>query len=197
VIVCLRELLSLSLSLSAARELLARLPVIVARNLAASDALAMARTLVERGARATVPGIRDSKEVVPPPSLPEVEELDPAGLLAALAAGAARTRDEEIDLRLSVWRDANDRFRQGEPWVPYRERPEERANLERLVEILPSGDPNERMLKADALRQLERFAEAEPLLEGLRDVPAMELRFRIAQRMSALGLLVQYSRPRY
>ena len=78
--------------------------------------------------------------------------------LAALAAGMGRNRKEEVYLRIQAWLEANDAIRnlrtEGAITSPFFPGSRARDNLERLVELLATDNPNERLMKAEALRQL-------------------------------------------
>lgn len=115
--------------------------------------------------------------LVGPESVPEawraapyVRELGEAEFLEALAAGAAKDREDELNLRTFAWWAANDGLRDLEEASipeprPLPERsPQAAENLDRLVAMLDEADPVERAMKAEALRELGRFEEALRLL---------------------------------
>lgn len=124
--------------------------------------------------------------------LPHVERVKTeADLLAAIAAGVAQGGDEEHLLRLHAWWAGNDVFREpGARWVPLAERPEARDNLLAFVTGEPQDEPAYRLQRAEALRELERFEDAERLLA--EPVPlewestAAQLRTLVARRDAAL-----------
>ncbi|MFY0567459.1 ribosomal protein L7/L12 [Archangium lansingense] len=107
-------------------------------------------------------------EELPPEwlELPGMEELPEADLLAALAQGVTQDRDEERELRSMAWWASNDPYREpGATWKPFAERePAAWENLRALQELLDPQEPLERWMKAEALRELERFDEARELL---------------------------------
>ncbi len=118
--------------------------------------------------------------------LPAVRELPEADLLAALAAGVTQGRDEERELRLRAWWAGNDPYRApGATWKPFAERePAARDNLRALLELLDPEQPLEHWMKAEALRELERFDEALALL--VWEPPQPELH-RVAEHLRALA----------
>jgi len=78
----------------------------------------------------------------------------------------ARNRDQELHLRVSAWWAGNDAFRflgNGAATkmqaAPARS-PEASANLVRLLELLAIDDPEQRLMKAEILRELGRYEEA-------------------------------------
>jgi hypothetical protein len=105
---------------------------------------------------------------------PWMVELDAQGYLEAIEEGMARTRDEEIFLRLRTFWCDNDPFRRDEAaWVPFADRgAAARENLERLYALLSLDTTDDasqsRLLRAETARQLGRFAEAIAILD--RDV---------------------------
>jgi ribosomal protein L7/L12 len=117
--------------------------------------------------------------------LPAVRELPEAELLAALAAGVTRGRDEERELRLRAWWAGNDPYRvPGAAWKPFAERePAARDNLRVLLELFDPEQPLEHWMKAEALRELERFDEARALL--VWEPPQPELH-EVAEHLRAL-----------
>lgn len=102
---------------------------------------------------------------------PHVRDLTAEEYLDALAAGLARNREQEIDIRISSWQAANDATRgpASAPPVPARGRPLRspggRANLERLLDLLSTAQPEERLLKAEVARELGRFRQVSKLLD--------------------------------
>lgn len=100
--------------------------------------------------------------------------------------------DEEAMVRSLAWRDGNDPFRaSGEEWVPYASRPLARANLERLLELLP-GSEDGRIVRAEALRQLGRFSDSVAILDApdlARRPAALTLRALAQQGVERLSIL--------
>jgi hypothetical protein len=130
-------------------------------------------------------------------ALPAVRELPEAELLAALAAGVTLGGEEERELRLRAWWAGNDPYREpGATWKPFAERePAARDNLRALLELLDPERPLEHWMKAEALRELERFDEAlallvwEPPQPELHEV-AEHLRTLARQRVPEVRVLV-------
>lgn len=127
-------------------------------------------------------------EVFPPEwrELPNVEELPEEELLAALAEGVAQGREEERELRLRAWWAGNDPYREPErPWKPFAERSlAARENLHALQELLKVDEPLEGLLKAEALRELERFDESRALLSR---VPLPDELRKVAEQLRRLA----------
>ncbi|WP_164018251.1 ribosomal protein L7/L12 [Pyxidicoccus trucidator] len=100
-------------------------------------------------------------------SAPRVRDPDEAGFLEALAEGLAQEQDEERELRLQAWWAGNEPYRQGTPWVPFSQRSQgARDNLCALVALCAPDDVTQRLFRAEALRELERFDEARDILSG-------------------------------
>lgn len=127
-------------------------------------------------------------EAFPPEwlELPELGELAEEELLAALAEGVARGREEERELRLRAWWAGNDPYRNPEtPWKPFAERAlAARENLRALQELLNPEEPLEGLLKAEALRELERFDEAMALLAR---VPSADELRKVGEQLRRLA----------
>jgi hypothetical protein len=99
-----------------------------------------------------------------------VRPLSGEEFLQALAQGLGDTVERERYLRMRAWWAANAAFRKAalppaaqgtsdfSPGSPAR------ANLEALVRLLDEGQLNDRLTKAEALRELGRFDEARALL---------------------------------
>jgi len=101
-----------------------------------------------------------------------VEELSESEYLKALSSGVARAEDEEVRLRLHAWWRRNNALReiQEENLKLTRgaARPlseAARSNLESLLELLGSDPPDQILMKAEILRELERYEEAAETLE--------------------------------
>jgi hypothetical protein len=91
--------------------------------------------------------------------------LTEAEYLEAIEMG--RTQEEKLYLRLLAWRAANDPLRQNEAQhSPFLPGSKARKNLEQLVKLLSVTEPNQRLLKTEALRQLGRFEEALKILQA-------------------------------
>ena len=127
-------------------------------------------------------------EAFPPEwhELPNVEGLAEEELLAALAEGVAQGREEERELRLRAWWAGNDPYREPErPWKPFAERSlAARENLHALQELLQVDEPLEGLLKAEALRELERFDESRALLSR---VPLPDELRKVAEQLRRLA----------
>lgn len=82
--------------------------------------------------------------------------------LSALQEGKGNTREREIYLRIRLWWLANDRARLGSIEL---ELPRDaRANIYALFKLLKDADEHERLLKAEAARELGQFELAVNLL---------------------------------
>lgn len=88
-----------------------------------------------------------------------------ADYFRALSSGVAKSKKQILYVRMHLWWRGNDRRRKGK----HTELPEKHiVNLTELEKILSAQNKNERLLKAEALRELSRFEEALALLnEGL------------------------------
>ncbi len=96
---------------------------------------------------------------------PDVTAPNERELLAVLGRGVdGEAREWVLELRISAWQAANDPRRDRDPSLPVIWSLEARSNLEALVTLLHAHDPEQRILKAEALRELGRFEEALALL---------------------------------
>ncbi len=91
------------------------------------------------------------------------EEPSEDDYFRALQSGIAGTPDKERYIRMRLWWQASDPFRQGRPSL-FSEA--QRNNLQHFESILSDDDDNQRLMKAEALRQLSRFEDALRLLDG-------------------------------
>ncbi|MFL5351956.1 hypothetical protein [Archangium sp.] len=161
-------------SFAEVKELLARAPVVVARDVFEDEARRLVQSLQDAGASASM-----RRQVIdtgktpegPPPewkSAPYVTHLSERELLAAIAEGVAESWEDACYLRVQAWWAGNEPFRRTEvPWVPWAERsPEARENLRALAAQLSERDPVERLMKAEALRELECFDEARAVFQA-------------------------------
>lgn len=98
---------------------------------------------------------------------PQMKMLDEAGYLEALETGLARTPDQELELRIHAWWRGNDRHRKLESPGRYPSTPAAIANAERLIELSKDGEHELVLFRAEALRELGRFEEAQESLYGL------------------------------
>ena len=71
---------------------------------------------------------------------------------------------KEKYIRVHAWWAGNDLRREGDKAVPMSD--EEIANLRALLALLDDAHENDRLMKAEAMRELGMFAEAETLLAG-------------------------------
>jgi len=80
----------------------------------------------------------------------------------ALTSGIATTQEKLRYIRMRLWWAGNDPIRRGQTAVLP---PVHIENLALLADLLSSSDPNQRLMKADALRELGRFRDAGDLLK--------------------------------
>ena len=99
--------------------------------------------------------------------LPAVTSTDEAGYLEALREGLAAFPEQELELRVFAWWRGNDSHRNSKESGRYPTSPESIANAERLIELTEHGDHELVLFRAEALRQLGRFKEANDALYGL------------------------------
>jgi hypothetical protein len=101
---------------------------------------------------------------------------DPLSLddyFALLEQGIDESRKEQY-VRLRAWWAGNDlRRNQAMDIMPMSVR--EASNLAIFATMLDESDANERVMKAEVLRELSRFDEAKKLLATLADEPAVEI----------------------
>jgi len=71
--------------------------------------------------------------------------------------------EKEIYLRLRAWWAGNDARRETDQKMPLSE--EEIGNLQAVSDLLDEQDPNDRLMKAEIMRELGRFDEAKRLLD--------------------------------
>lgn len=102
-------------------------------------------------------GTNDAKfKDVRPPATPSLQDY-----LTTLAKGVL-PREKEKYLRLRAWWAGNDGRREKDRAGTMLD--EELTNLRSFVQLLDDADENDRIMKAEAMRELGRFAEAEALL---------------------------------
>jgi len=116
-------------------------------------------------------GVEEKKKIPPEWRTAEhVRELSEAEYFEAIKKGAAEREEQELHLRIGAWWAGNDLLRyQGQSFVDksriVARSPEATMNLESLLELLNIGDSDQRLMKAEVLRELGRFEEAIRLLE--------------------------------
>jgi len=100
-----------------------------------------------------------------------VRELSETEYLEAINIGVAGTKEQGLHLRICAWWASNDSLRsQGQnpddqtQTVPVRSL-EATMNLEHLLELLNIRNPDQRLMKAEVLRELGRFDDAIRILE--------------------------------
>ena len=107
---------------------------------------------------------------------PEVREPSTREYHAAIAAGLAKDVDGEKRLRILAWWRGNDAARgkrHDSGGVVGTAPPALRkANLERLAALLSGPSDDERIMRAEVLRELGRFADAEQLLNEVSSTEA-------------------------
>lgn len=136
---------------------------------------------------------------------PVVRALAGEEFLEALAAGLGDTPQRERYLRLRAWWSANAGFRQvGTPAATpgmsdFPSGSPARANLEALAPLLDEDQLPDRLLKAELMRQLARFDEAQALLptEPPQDAGARARWSLIRERLAARDARVaRFAAPR-
>jgi hypothetical protein len=154
----------LACTVQEAQSRLWALPVTIDEDVTRATADRLVNEFEELGVNVDVTPCRVSSEPAPPewltaPDIPFVSERD---YMIALAGGLARTKDDEIFLRVAAWHAGDDGFRDGAAaWIPYAQRDSwSVGNLERLLDILdPSKGPC-RVMAGEICRQLCRFDDA-------------------------------------
>ncbi|RKG90695.1 hypothetical protein D7W82_03060 [Corallococcus sp. CA049B] len=145
------------------------LPTELGRYFRRAEAKAFAARFEQVGARVS---LREETTGEPPPetpptewkSAPFIQAPDETAYLEALADGLGKEPKEEQELRLHAWWSSNAPYRQGASWEPFSRRsPGARDNLLALVGLLSPNDALQRLLRAEALRELECFEEAKAL----------------------------------
>jgi len=110
----------------------------------------------------------------------EVQEPTEEEYYGALEKGLAATPEQERNLRVLAWWRRNDAFRdalqppaEGIPSAPG----PWRKNLKALAHLLDEGDENDRLMKAEVLRELGDFESAKQVLSRIHsgDVAAVVL----------------------
>ncbi|MEA3211148.1 MAG: hypothetical protein QOE70_4205 [Chthoniobacter sp.] len=100
-------------------------------------------------------------------SAPVLASLDEAGVQQALDEGLGSFPELELELRVLRWWRGNDPFRIADAPVGYPTAPEAVANMERMIEMTTDGAEDLLLFRAEAQRQLGRFADLEETLQGV------------------------------
>jgi hypothetical protein len=159
-----------------------------AREIGMIDPTASAENREARFADFTSPN--PPEEGAPPPeawlTAPQMEILDEAGYLQAIRDGLAQSPEQELELRVYAWWRGNDRYRKLESPSRHPTSPEAIENAERLIELATDGEHELVLFRAEALRQLGRFEEAQQSLYGLCSdyAPAREKLFELIEARS-------------
>jgi hypothetical protein len=102
-------------------------------------------------------------------TLHEAVEPDSDGYFEALQDGRELKAEEERELRILAWWKYNDGFRFEPPAEPLQLSDHARQNLESLARLLDAEEPEERIMKAEVLRELGRFDDASSTLDLVTD----------------------------
>jgi len=89
------------------------------------------------------------------------EEPSESDYLAALSSGIADTNEKIRYLRMRLWWTGNDGIRRGDSQQLSGSHVH---NLEAFSSLLSESDPNQRLMKAEVMRELSRYDEALSLL---------------------------------
>jgi hypothetical protein len=123
---------------------------------------------------------------------PEIMHLDAGGLASAIAATRSDRADRMQWLRIRLWHALNDPRRgttqNRSPALQQALQQLFLPNLEMLLPLLDEDEPGERLMKAEALREMGRFEEAMRLLVGIAaefEPEARQIR-ALAMRQDAL-----------
>lgn len=100
---------------------------------------------------------------------PHVVELDEADYWLALAYGVTTTPKQEKRLRILVWWKSNDPYRHEPPPTDAAISEEAMLNIQKLVDLFDEDEPEEKLMKAEALRQLGKFDESITILRSVSD----------------------------
>ncbi|RYZ42477.1 MAG: hypothetical protein EOO71_07590 [Myxococcaceae bacterium] len=147
------------------------LPTELGRYFRRTEAKAFATRLESLGARVS---LREETTELPQSltpiewkSAPQLQDLDESEHLEAVADGLAHGPDEEKELRLYSWWLGNAPYRRGAQWKPFSMRsPGARDNLLALAALFSPDEAMQRLLRAEALREMECFDEARALQGG-------------------------------
>lgn len=94
-------------------------------------------------------------------NLEYAEEPSEADYLTALSSGIADTDEKKRYLRMRLWWTGNDRIRRGESQQLSASHVH---NLEAFSSLLSDSDADQRLMKAEVMRELSRYDEALSLL---------------------------------
>ena len=96
-----------------------------------------------------------------------ISKLDKTSLIEALNTEIAKSSKDEKYLRVRLWWGINDEIRKGLQNIPEKDKPVFKENLEKLISLLGDEDPQERVMKAEAYREMGVFDQVSPLLQEL------------------------------
>jgi DNA polymerase-3 subunit beta len=95
-------------------------------------------------------------------TLERAKQLSEEDYLRAIEKPVWKTKKQECYVRIRYWREGNHALRRGEiEALPQKHL----DNLDVLLDLLSENKPDQRMMKAEVLRELGRFAEAIKLLQ--------------------------------
>jgi hypothetical protein len=83
-------------------------------------------------------------------------------LMESLDTSLAESDQKKWQLRMLLWRRANDHIREDPEYIWTSE---QKSNVEEFIRLSDSDKPNQRLLMIEACRELGRFRDAELLLE--------------------------------
>lgn len=157
-----------------------RLPTELGRYFSPGEAREFAARFKELGAQVVLreepTGFQRAKIPAEWRSAPWIEAPDDAGYLEALEEGLAPRPDEERELRLHAWWAGNKPYRRGAAWRPFSQRSHSaRDNLHAVLALCSPDDATQRLLRAEALRELEHFEDSAALLGTAFPEPLVEL----------------------
>lgn len=116
---------------------------------------------------------------IPEPAMPT--EQDYYQLLALRRF----TPEDELYARTLAWHLSNDQYRTGAP-VSHEWTQAQRENLQRITELLSISDDSQRILKAEAFRELGDFKACLELLAGLEGSKDVGVPVRIIRNLATL-----------
>ncbi len=113
------------------------------------------------------PGDAEKPEKADWVKAPTIKPLDAAGVQQAFDEGLASFSELELELRVLLWWRNNDEFRVADAPTGYATAPAAVENMERFIEMVTDGAEDLLLFRAEAQRQLGRFAEMEETLGGV------------------------------